>query len=243
MVFGSTRRRPRLVSDGSRFWIATAASSVLAAGYTAAVAIGTPDRIATVPFVMTLYFGAWASYALAYVLLTWVRLRPADGATLRGWLSETGAGRRRRRRVESLAGTGGPVGAVSFCLLALGAVIGAALVPSMRADPVVVSLAVAVVVTTWLLIVTVFALHYARENVHRGGLRLLAEDAAGERQPRFEDYVFLSVQVSTAYTSADVSVTGSALRRALLVHTVVSFVFNSILIALLVSLLMLSATS
>lgn len=242
----SEATRPRLVSEGSRFWLATAVSAALAVGWTAVIVFLAPDRARTLPFVMTLYFGAWASYALTYVLLTWARLRSADGTTLRNWLSESRASRLRRKRVESLVGTGGPAGAVSFCLLALAAVIGAAVIPSLRADPLVITLAVCVVVTTWLLIVTVFALHYAREDAHRGGLRFPGFtdelDRRG-RRPQFADYTFLSIQVSTSYTSADVSVTGTAVRRALFTHAVVAFVFNSVLIALLVSLLTLNASS
>lgn len=135
--------------------------------------------------------------------------------------------------------------AVSFCLLALAAVIAATLVRQLRGDPVVLSLAIAVVVTTWVLIVTVFALHYAREDAQFGGLRFGAgkgpAGAEASSPPRFADYVALAIQISTAYTSADVTVTSTGLRRATITQTLVAFVFNSILIALVVSLITLNA--
>lgn len=238
-------RRPGLVSDLRRFWVASAVSTGLAVTYVAIVVVVEPGRVVALPFLATTYFGAWVGYALSYVLLTWRTLGRADGSTLRSWLGESRTGRRRRRRAESLAGIGGPAGAVSFCLLALAAVIVATVVPQLRGDPVVLPLAVAVVVTTWVLIVIVFAVHYAREDAQFGGLRFgggtdLASDQASS-PPRFADYVFLAVQISTSYTSADVTVTGPGLRRATITQTLVSFVFNSILIALVVSLITLNA--
>lgn len=111
------------MSDLRRFWVASAVSTGLAVTYVAIVVVVEPGRVVALPFLATTYFGAWVGYALSYVLLTWRTLGRADGSTLRSWLGESRTGRRRRRRAESLAGIGGPAGAVSFCLLALAAVI------------------------------------------------------------------------------------------------------------------------
>ncbi len=175
--------------------MASAVSTGLAVTYVAIVVVVEPGRVVALPFVATAYFGAWVAYALSYVLLTWRTLGRADGSTLRSWLGESRTGRRRRRRAESLAGIGGPAGAVSFCLLALAAVIVATVVPQLRGDPVVLPLAVAVVVTTWVLIVIVFAVHYAREDAQFGGLRFgggtdLASDEANS-PPRLSLSSFL----------------------------------------------------
>ena len=250
-------------SDGARFGVATTAATALTAGYVVTTHVVAPDRTTTLEFVATVYFGAWTSYALIYTLLTWLTMRSAGGSTLQSWLRETRTGRSRRRRAESLVGIGGPAGAVSFCLLALGAVVGVASRPDLREDAVVMILTGGVVITTWLLIVTVFAVHYARENAQLGGLSFRVVDQCDDTAsqavstdrrvgaaprpdrcdsplPRYADYLYLSVQVSVAYTSADVVVTGRSIRRGMTAHTLVAFVFNTVLVALLVTLITLS---
>lgn len=228
--------RPRLAPDGARYTVAVVATIVLAAAYGSLAEIVDPGVVGSLRFIARVYFGAWSVYSLVYTGLTWAVLGPVDGHRLAEWLTEDRRERGRRRRIESLTGSGGPLGAVSFCATAIGAVVGAAVVPELRHDPVVLGLAVLVVAATWLLITTVYAVHYARENADRGGLEFPSADHEGP--PRLADHSYLSVQIGTAYNGADVTVTSRAMRRTVTAHTVVAFVFNTVLIALLVSLLM-----
>ena len=230
--------RPRLVSDGTRYALTFAITvvlvAVLAAAYGSLVQSVRPGSIGSLGFVVSVYFGTWIAYSFIYAGLTWAVLHPADGITLRDWLAENRSERRRRRRTEWLTASGGPLGAVSFCAVAIGAVVWAAVLPELRSDPVVVGLAGLVVAASWLLIVTVYAVHYARENRDLDSLKFHDTDGG---PPRLSDYWFVAVQVSAAYNTADVTVTSRAMRRTVTLHAVVAFVFNSVLIALLVSLL------
>lgn len=227
--------RPRLVSDGARYALSVVVTVVLAAVYGALAPDAGPGSVGTLGFVARVYFGAWSVYSLVYAGLTWAVLHRVDGEQLARWLTEDRSARRRRRRTEWLAGSAGPLGAVSFCAIAIGAVIGASLLAGLREDPVVIVLAVLVVAASWLLILTVYSVHYARENVHRGGLEFRGIDHDGP--PRLADHTYLAVQVATAYNGADVIATSRAMRRTITAHAVVAFVFNSVLVALLVSLL------
>lgn len=130
--------------------------------------------------------------------------------------------------------------AVSLCTLAIGAVVTAAVLQELRNDPLLLFLAVVVVVTSWPLTALVLAVDCAHEDARLGGLRF----AQAEQQdlPRFSDYCYLAVQVNTAYNSADVTLTGGSARRAVTAHAIVAFVFNTVLIALLVSLLITVST-
>lgn len=230
-----TRGRPWLASDGTRYLVSLGVTAVVAAAYGAITpTLGAGDAGA-LGLVVTVYLGAWSVYSLLYAGLTWAVLRRADGDRLAQWLTEDRSARRRRRRIENFAGTAGPVGAVSFCAAAIGAVVAAAVLPQLRDDPVIVSLAVLVVAASWLLTVTVYAVHYARENAQHGGLEFRGADVEGP--PSLTDYTYLAIQVGTAYNGADVTVVSRAMRRTVSVHAVVAFVFNSVLIALLVSLL------
>lgn len=232
--------RPRLVSDNARYAVSCVVAVVLAAGYGLLVQSRQPEQIGSLAFYASVYFGTQSVLSLVCSGLTWRVLRSADGSTLRYWLTEDRARRRRRRVTEWLTGSGGPLGAVSLCALAIGAVVAAAILPELREDPLVIALAVAVVVTSWLLIVIVFTVHYAREDARLSGLEFPGADRNG--LPRFGDYWYLAVQASTTYNSADVKVTGRHLRRALTAHAVVAFVYNTVLIALLVSLLITIST-
>lgn len=228
-------RRPRLASDGTRYVVSFGVTAVVAAGYGAISAPPGAGDVDTLGFVVTVYLGVWSVYSLLYAGLTWAVLRRADGDRLARWLTEDRSERQRRRRLERLAGNAGPLGAVSFCAVAIGAVVAAAVLPELRDDPVVVALAVLVVAASWLLTVTVYAVHYARENAQHGGLEFRGGDVEGP--PSLADYAYLAIQVGTAYNGADVTVVSRAMRRTVSVHAVVAFVFNSVLIALLVSLL------
>lgn len=234
------RRRPRMASDGVRSAWALVFTALAAAVFGFTLHQQRPGSLWSLETVVTVYFGAWGVYSTVYPLLTWIAFRSADGRTLQAWLTENQATRRRRRISEWLVATGGPSGAVSFCLFAMGAVGAATVLPELRSSPLVVGLAAVVVATSWVLIATVFGLHYARENSR---LRELRFPATGDPQPpSFADYWYVAVQVSASYGGCDVEVTGPGLRKAVTAHALVSLVFNSVLVALLVS-LFISATT
>jgi uncharacterized membrane protein len=88
---------------------------------------------------------------------------------------------------------------------------------------------------SWVFIHTIFMLHYAREFYaeHRGaggGLRF-----PGDEQPNYWDFVYFAFGVGMAAQVADVAVTSKSLRHIVLIHSIVSFVFNVTLIAMAVS--------
>ncbi|KEY88100.1 hypothetical protein D3C76_607350 [compost metagenome] len=80
---------------------------------------------------------------------------------------------------------------------------------------------------SWLLIGCIFSLHYARlfyngQN-HEPPLRF----ADGERNPDYWDFHYFSFTISVAVQTSDVGVAGRGLRRVVLAHSVVGFVFNT----------------
>jgi uncharacterized membrane protein len=88
---------------------------------------------------------------------------------------------------------------------------------------------------SWVFIHTMFMLHYAHEYYaeHRGaggGLRFPGDD-----QPDYWDFVYFAFGIGMASQVADIVVTSKPLRHSVLIHSVVSFVFNVTLIAMTVS--------
>lgn len=100
-----------------------------------------------------------------------------------------------------------------------------------------VMLAIATVVGSWGLIHTLFTLHYAHtyygdrddDNCpgRHGGL-----DFPGEENPDYLDFAYFSFVLGMACQVSDVQVSDRGLRRLALFHGMLSFAFNTIILAL-----------
>ncbi len=97
------------------------------------------------------------------------------------------------------------------------------------------------VVTSWTLAHTMFALHYAHHyygdgpapgDDDRGGLAF-----PGEQQPDYWDFLYFSFVIGMTCQVSDVQVTSRAMRRLALIHGVLAFFFNAVILALAVNLL------
>ena len=98
------------------------------------------------------------------------------------------------------------------------------------------------VVASWTVTHTVFALHYAHHyygdgpapgaDDDRGGLAF-----PGDALPDYWDFLYFSFVVGMTCQVSDVQVTSRAMRRMTLVHGVLSFFFNTVILALSVNLL------
>jgi uncharacterized membrane protein len=84
---------------------------------------------------------------------------------------------------------------------------------------------------------TSFALHYAHEyygeGVDRrtGGLNFPAEGG----EPDYWDLLYFAANVSAAGQTSDAVVMGCAIRRVVLAHTILAFLFNATILALAVN--------
>jgi uncharacterized membrane protein len=98
------------------------------------------------------------------------------------------------------------------------------------------------VVGSWTLAHTTFALHYAHHYYgdrpspgaphDRGGLAF-----PGEEQPDYWDFLYFSFVIGMTCQVSDVQVTSRPMRRLTLTHGVLSFFFNTVILALAVNLL------
>lgn len=94
------------------------------------------------------------------------------------------------------------------------------------------------VVLGWLLIHTVFLFHYAhayyanrnRDAISDGGLIF-----PGTQEPSDVDFAYYSFVLGMTFQVSDVQITGSGLRRDALVHGVISFAYNTAILALVVN--------
>lgn len=104
-----------------------------------------------------------------------------------------------------------------------------------RAWPHVV-FALTTVVGAWLLLPAVFALSYASlffRTEHGSGLKFPGGD--DQFKPDYGDFLYFSFTVAVASQTADVSVTTQIMRRLVLVQSILSFAFNTAILAFTVN--------
>jgi uncharacterized membrane protein len=97
-------------------------------------------------------------------------------------------------------------------------------------------LATATILIAWAFTHTMFALHYAHEYYdenggHGGGM----EFPGGETEPDYWDFMYFAFVIGMCAQVSDVTVSCKPIRRTVLGHSVVSFIFNAALLALTVN--------
>ena len=95
-----------------------------------------------------------------------------------------------------------------------------------------VSLALATVVGSWLLVPTLFTLNYA--SLYHGGAQtggLNFQDSSKGFEPDYGDFLYFSFTIAVASQTADVAITNRPMRRLALTQSLLSFVFNTTILA------------
>jgi len=105
-----------------------------------------------------------------------------------------------------------------------------------------VTLAVITVVCSWLLTHTMFTLHYAHLYYQGNGLASTAGEKGGlefpgEKQPDYWDFLYFSFVIGMTSQVSDVQVVSRPMRRLVLVHGMLSFAFNTVILALSVNII------
>ncbi|MDW8258777.1 MAG: DUF1345 domain-containing protein, partial [Gammaproteobacteria bacterium] len=92
-----------------------------------------------------------------------------------------------------------------------------------------IGLALAALIMTWLLIQTVFALRYAHHYYRAGGAGL---SFPGNSAPDYRDFAYFAAVIGMTAQVADVAITTRAMRRFVMLHGLISFAFNILVLAL-----------
>jgi uncharacterized membrane protein len=99
-----------------------------------------------------------------------------------------------------------------------------------------VALVALTILSSWLFIHTVYALHYAHEYYDKTpegyAAGLIFPDT---KFPDYADFIYFSFIIGTSAQTADVNVSSRTLRRVVLFQCVLSFLFNTTLLALTVN--------
>ena len=94
---------------------------------------------------------------------------------------------------------------------------------------------VGTLVLSWIFVHTLFTVHYAHTfYANEGAARGLKfpEDC---NEPVYWDFLYFSFTIGVAAQTADISVTSMPMRRLVLAHSILSFLFNTTILALAVN--------
>jgi uncharacterized membrane protein len=98
------------------------------------------------------------------------------------------------------------------------------------------TLATVTIALSWAAVHTIFALHYAHEfyrGTKPGGLQFPSGDQ--HENADYWDFVYFSFVIGMTAQVSDVGITDKIIRRTATVHGIISFVFNTALLALMVN--------
>lgn len=220
------RERRWLYREVTRHSVASLVAGVFASVAVAVHAAGGGrlDHIGTTIVALTLVFGA---YGPAFLWLSGLAFAGLSGDRLRARVRRS----EERSRFVRWLYLGGPR-SWALLIVLIGVVSVVVLATRGDADLLVLASCVVGVVGTWVLLVAIFAIEHMRGWAERGGLAFPGEGSRG-----FADFVYLSVQLSTTFSSADVALETTDARRLATLQSVVAFAYNAVVIAVLASLL------
>ncbi len=98
------------------------------------------------------------------------------------------------------------------------------------------ALATATIALSWAAVHTTFALHYAHDyyrGAKPGGLQFPSGDT--HEHADYWDFVYFSFVIGMTAQVSDVGITDKTIRRTATVHGIISFIFNTALLALMVN--------
>jgi uncharacterized membrane protein len=188
---------------------ACAAAGVVAGGIAAVFA---PPKVATVV--------GWDAGAVAYAARVIARLLPVSAEEISSWSAREDEGRWAITLILTAA-----VGASLFAIFDM---------VSNKSSGWILALAALTILSSWTLLHTTFAAHYAH-RCFADGPKSAGLDFPGQK-PRFIDFAYYSYTIGMTFQTSDVDTRTSAMRTLTLVHGVVSFIFNTVIIAISVGL-------
>ncbi|WP_114560928.1 DUF1345 domain-containing protein [Desertihabitans aurantiacus] len=221
-----------LRSELNRHTVTTVATTaVVVAGSLANAASG--DDVAQVAGrVLAILMIGFGLYGPVFLVLTLLAFRGLTGDAFRSSLRRSDT----RHPVLRMLQRGWSMQwAVYVALVSVGAVLALALNAQLRSQPLLIGACLLCVAGNWVLLVTSFAVEYARAWAGGGGFRFPDGDDSART---LGDFFYAAIQVSTTYASSDVELTDRRSRRLVSVHAITGFVFSSVIVALLVSLLL-----
>jgi len=176
---------------------------------------------------------SWNAFAWCFILFSWIRIAFADART--------------SVRTAKLQDAGRTVIFVFVLLAAVTSLFAVAILigeaKGLRKAVLTGHLLLAggTVVSSWILVHTVFTLHYAHAYYRkidddRGSSEGEGVQFPDEKEPDFLDFAYFSFVIGMTCQVSDVQISSRDIRRLALVHGPLSFLFNTVILALTINL-------
>ncbi len=165
----------------------------------------------------------WDSFVAVYIVLVFIMMGRSTLATIRRMAALQDDGRYLIPLLTAL----GAFASLAAIVFELG---------QANHKPVELVFATLTVALSWAAVHTGFALHYAHEYYRGnkpGGLQFPSGDK--EDHADYWDFVYFSFVIGMTAQVSDVGITEKTIRRIATVHGIISFVFNTALLALMVN--------
>jgi uncharacterized membrane protein len=198
---------------------------LLSAGLTVAVFAALGGRVSTMAHI----FVTWDFFSFCILALMWIRIIRANPQSVS-----------QSAKLQDSSQTAIFVFVVvSACtsLLALAVLLHTAKDLSRAKLNEHILLSAATVICSWVLVHTVFALHYANvfyKACTKEGDGLLFPE---EKCPDYMDFAYFSFVIGMTSQVSDVQISSRQIRRLALVHGMVSFAFNVVIVALTINII------
>ena len=166
----------------------------------------------------------WCVAALVYSSMVWVRVARLDPAETRAWARREEPARAIADLLVLLLGVAS-LFSVAFVLVQASQTHGVA-------KGLLATLALVSVALSWILLHTLFTLRYASQyyTADKG------IDFNQDRPPQYSDFAYVSFTLGMTYQVSDTDITNHTIRSTVLHHTLLSFVFGSVILATTINL-------
>jgi len=190
-----------------------------------ALTTGVIVTVVLLPFVtwgMALVAG-WDAVALSVLLTTWPIIIRADST-----LAPQFAAREDETEDSTRALL---VGASTASLLGAGYTLHLAGQQGGAARGLLIGTAVLTVVLSWAVINTVYTLRYADQHFRSqpGGIEFGTDD--GQQHPSYRDFAYVAFTIGMCYQVSDTTLRDPLIRRTVLAHALLSYVFGVVIVA------------
>jgi len=170
----------------------------------------------------------WDAGGVVLVTLAWITIYTADAA-------ETGR--------RAAADDPGRTLVYTVVLLTSATSLGAAVflqrqasTVAPRSEALLAALCIATVALSWSLTHTAFTLHYAHLYYREDDEGIGGVEFPGGAMPTYMDFAYFAFTVGMCFQVSDVQITSHQIRRAVLLHATMSFLYNTAILAFVLNL-------
>jgi uncharacterized membrane protein len=167
--------------------------------------------------------GGWDAAALAFLLTIWPIIIQADGSRTE-YLATREDSTRASATIILVGASVASLLGVGFALSHAGRENGL-----LRGE--LIGLAVLTVVLSWTVVNTVYTLRYAHLHFATTAPGITFGDPAGQERPSYHDFAYVAFTIGMTYQVSDTTLRNTRLRRSVLAHAALSYVFGVVIVA------------